>query len=848
MNYGKNKASQQQKEISSKSTMKKKRTGVRLFKGFLLCVILVAILGMVGTGLFLKKIVDDAPKISPEDVEPSKYTTFVYAADGTTETKRFISEGSNRINKTIDQIPKDLQNAFVAIEDERFYKHNGIDLQGIARAGVIGLTTGNFSEGASTLTQQLIKNNVFPNFTKEKTFYDSLERKLQEQYLAVEIEKQMDKNQILENYLNTINLGQNSLGVQVAAKRYFGKDVSELTLSEDAVIAGITQSPSKYNPITNPEANARRRKKVLDNMFEQKYITQAQHDEAMADNVYERIQNLNSTLDNSVPNSYFVDAMSQQIIEDLQNFKNYSENQAYNALYSGGLKVFSTQDLGIQGICDEEMNNDENYPSSVQYGLSYVLTIRRADGTVENLDHNAVQTYRRNAYGVDSLTFGSPEEGQALIDEFKSTIAREGDTYDERVNFAPQPQASVVLMDQATGQVKALVGGRGPKTESKSLNRAYSPRQPGSCFKILSTYAPALDAAGKTLATVIVDEPFSYDSGVPVKNWWGDYYKGPQTMRKAIEQSMNICAVKMLTEITPQLGFDYLKNNFSFTTLAENEQQPGGIFSDIAQATALGGITHGVTNVEMTAAYASIANNGTYNRPIYYTKILDHDGNILIENPGESHQALKDTTAALLTNAMQDVITQGTGTKAQLSNMPVSGKTGTTTNDVDIWFSAFTPYYTCSVWSGYDDNTSLSNLGTSYHLVIWRNIMERVHANLPHKDFVMPPSIEQKSVCTVTGNLAIAGVCPSYTEFFAVGTAPAETCSGNHGGTINKKETQEEPQNNTNGTETPSAPSHEGGNITPETPPATPPETPPETPPTPPETPPTPPETPPTTP
>lgn len=190
------------------------------------------------------------------DVKPSGYTTFVYADDGKTEIQRFVASGSNRVYKTLDEIPEDLQHAFIAIEDERFYDHNGIDLQGIARAAMVGLTSGNFSEGASTLTQQLIKNNVFPEFTEEKTFYDRLQRKLQEQFLALEIEKQMSKEEILEAYLNTINLGQNSLGVQSAAQRYFAKDVSELTLSECAVIAGITQSPSGYNPVTNPEANA----------------------------------------------------------------------------------------------------------------------------------------------------------------------------------------------------------------------------------------------------------------------------------------------------------------------------------------------------------------------------------------------------------------------------------------------------------------------------------------------------------------------------------------------------------------------------------------------------------------
>ena len=239
MNYGKKKASQKQKKITSKSTMQGKRIGVRLFKAFLLCIIVVGITAVAGVGVFAKKIIDDSPEITPDKVKPKGFTSYVFADDGTTEIARFVKSGANRTAKSITEIPEDLQHAIVAIEDERFYEHNGIDLQGIIRAGVIGLTSGDFSQGASTLTQQLIKNNLF-DFMSEDTFYDSVKRKLQEQYLAVQIEKQMDKDAILESYLNTINLGQNCLGVQAAAKRYFGKDVSEMNLSECAVIAGIT--------------------------------------------------------------------------------------------------------------------------------------------------------------------------------------------------------------------------------------------------------------------------------------------------------------------------------------------------------------------------------------------------------------------------------------------------------------------------------------------------------------------------------------------------------------------------------------------------------------------------------
>lgn len=817
MNYGKKKASKKQQTITSKSTMQGKRVGVRLFKAFLLCLIAVCIIGAAGGFIFLKKIIDNSPEISPSDVRPSGYTTFVLADDGTTEIERFVTSGSNRVYKSIDEIPVDLQHAFVAIEDERFYDHNGIDPKGIARAAVKGIISGgDFSEGASTITQQLIKNNVFPNFVSEKTFYDKVERKLQEQFLALDIEKQMSKNEILESYMNTINLGQNSLGVQSASKRYFNKDVSELTLSECAVIAGITQNPTLYNPVTNPEENSKRREEVLNKMLDQGYIDQAAHDEAMADDVYARIQNVDSQIGDDSPYSYFVDALSEQVIEDLVNRLDYTENQAYNALYSGGLTIYSTQNLRMQQICDEEMNNDENYPWLQEVGLSYALTVTRADGTVENFGSGHIKNYVKDAYGDEQgLLFSSQEEAQAMIDEWKATIAQEGDTYDEKAAFTPQPQAAVTLMDQTNGQIKALVGGRGEKTTSQSLNRAYkgSTRQPGSCFKILSTYAPALDSAGKTLADILTDKQITYSNGTPLKNASGTYM-GDVTVREAISNSLNTCAVQEIQDITPSLGYEYVTKNFKMNTLHED--------SDINESLALGGLTDGVYNYELCAAFASIANGGVYNSPTLYTKILDHDGNVLLEGNGDTHTALKDTTAALLTSAMETVVNEGTGRAAQLDNMPVAGKTGTTDHDQDLWFCGFTPYYTCSVWGGYDENKSLTGIDTTYRFRIWTSIMNRVHEGFEYREFTMPNSIEQKTVCSITGKLARAGSCPAITEYFAPDTVPTEVCPG-HGGSGKEDSDDEEgtdnntDNNNGTGTNTPTTPTTPGGTTDPGT-------------------------------
>ena len=781
MNYGKKKAAKRQKKITSKSTMQGKRIVVRLFKALLICIILAAVVGVAGGGLFIKKIIDDTPHVSASDVKPKGFTTFVYADDGSTEIERFVSSGSNRVYKSIDEIPKDLQHAFVAIEDERFYKHNGIDLQGIARAAVVGIARGgNFTEGASTLTQQLIKNNVFPNFTKEKTFYDKFQRKIQEQYLALQIEKKMDKSEIIESYLNTINLGQNCLGVQAASQRYFGKDVSDLTLSECAVIAGITQSPSTYDPITHPDNNKVRRNKVLKNMLEQDYISQKQYDEALADDVYARIQTTNTASQADNTYSYFVDALAQQVIQDLKDQLGYTDTQAYNAVYSGGLSIYSTQNQTMQQICDEEANDDSNYPGLKEYGLDYALTVTRADGSTENYGSNNIKNYVKETYGKDQgLLYSSEDAARAMVEEWKATIAREGDTYDERITITPQPQSSITIMDQKTGQIKAMVGGRGEKASSLGLNRAYqgSKRQPGSTFKILAAYAPALDSCDKTLATTIDDEPYTLKNGQVLRNA-NKQYGGTTTLREGIKRSINVVAVKLSDEITQELGYEYCQK-FGISTLVKNKTINGKVFDDsTSQTLALGGITEGVYNYEMCAAYATIANGGEYNKPTLYSKVVDHDGNVLLDGTGESHTVLKDSTAYLLTSAMEDVVNSGTGTACQLPNMPVAGKTGTTTSNKDLWFCGFTPYYTCAVWGGYDDNKEC-NSDTSFRFRLWKSIMSRIHENLEEKDFKVPSSVERKSICTITGKLAGSG-CPSITEYFAKDTLPAETCSG-HG-------------------------------------------------------------------
>lgn len=783
MNYSKKSLAAKERQITSTASLVRKKFTVILFKALLLCFLaLVIIGGCAGIGAF-KGIIASAPDISDIDPTPTGYLSVVLDNQGN-QTATLVASGSNRVYVTLNEIPLNLQHAFVAIEDERFYDHNGIDIKGIIRAGFSGIRNGfHFDQGASTITQQLLKNNVFEGWTTQSGI-ERIQRKIQEQYLAIELSKVKSKEWVLENYLNTINLGQNTLGVQSASRRYFGKDVSELNLSESAVIAGITKNPSAYNPVSHPEENKKRRKLVLKNMKDQDFISESQYQEALEDDVYSRIQQVNIEYAEENPNSYFVDALIDQVVQDLVEKKGYTDTQAYKAIYNSGLTIQSTQDMGIQKICDEEVNNLENYATQPLYSFSYRLTIEHTDGSIENFSDQTMLSHYRASNADYSLNFSSVEEAQAAIDAYKAEILEPGDSIPEggeSTVFTMQPQASVTILDQYTGDVKAIVGGRGEKSGSRTLNRATSTtRQPGSTFKVLAAFAPALDTAGMTLATVQDDCPFSYSNGTSLRNYDNSYH-GFTTIRYAITESINVVTVKTMADISPQVGFDYLEN-FGFTTLSQD---------DIVESLSLGGITNGVTNLELTAAYATIADKGTYTKPRFYTRILDHNKNVLIDNTPETHTVLKETTAFLLTDAMKDVLTKGTGSAAKFSNMPTAGKTGTTTKNRDVLFSGYTPYYTCSVWCGFDDNSPQDNALTSNPKKLWKNIMGRIHDGLPQKDFDKPEGIITAKVCKKSGKLAVEGLCDAdprgsmfEMEFFAAGTEPTEYCDHHVSATI----------------------------------------------------------------
>lgn len=652
--------------------------------------------GIFGAALiFLLIQIVQAPKLSEVDAAPDGYLSTILDNDENVINTLYVTE-SNRIYVGLENIPKELQEAFIAIEDARFYSHHGIDLKGIIRAISLGVKNGEMTQGASTITQQLLKNNVFTDWMSEDSFYDSLCRKVQEQFLAIRLEQNYSKEWILENYLNTINLGGGTRGVQVAAQYYFGKDVSELSLAECALIAGITKNPTTYNPLLNPKKSLERQELVLKAMLDQGYISQEQYDAAILEDVIGSLKERSENAKLKVF-SWFEDALLLQIVEDLTATYRYDEEEAWNLIYSGGLTIYSTQDTKLQNICESEATNSGWY--------------------------------------------------------------------------SDDQELSVVMTDVSSGAVLAIVGSSHEKDASLAYNRATDAvRQPGSTIKVIGEYAAALDKGKITLGTVVDDAPYEYSNGTEIKNSYTNY-KGMTTIRDAIATSSNVVALKTYQTAGERTVFEYL-DKFGITTLTDDDKN---------EAISIGGTYNGVTNLEMTAAYNAIANEGKYIRPYFYTKVVNRDGDVILENTQTFEQVMNKSSAQLLTSAMKDVITKGTGQGAAVSGVELAGKSGTTNEKKDLWFVGYSAYYTCGVWGGYDDNSAQSD-GT-YVKKIWKEMMRESHEGMEKASLGSEESLVSAIICKKCGNLAIEGVCDSTAqgnmvqkESFVSGTEPKMTC------------------------------------------------------------------------
>ena len=745
MNYSNNANKNTPTSKKRKKNKKRENSVITILLRIFIILIIIGCFAIGGAflGAYMG-IIESAPPINTSDAVPESYTSIIYDADGN-EIDRLHGE-ENREYVKLSVIPDHLKNAVIAIEDERFYQHNGVDIKGMARALVVNITSMDFSQGASTITQQLMKNEILSSEKK-------LKRKLQEQYLAVNFEKALEeslnskekaKDYILELYLNTMALNHGLNGVQSASLFYFEKDVSELTLAESAAIAGITKNPSAYSPLTQPEANKVRQGLILDSMLRLGFITQSEHDAATAEDIYSNIAGkTNSEDDMGVANhNYFVDSAIVALADQLIAEKGMSRQQAYNLIYSGGLKIYLTVDSKMQSIMEESFSNDALFPPS---GTSYTVTY-----AISVMDKKTEEQIHFSREEIVS----SEKDIETFVQSVKDEVLNDTNTFVlDKVTVAKSLQAAMTIIDYYNGHVKAIVGGR-EKTGDLVFNRATQAlRQPGSCFKVLASYAPAIDLGIVMPGTIIVDEPFTYDGWSP-KNWYSSGFRGPRTVRQGIESSLNILAAKTIVQVGVDRAYDYLLN-FGFTSLVDSRAGASGIVSDRIPALSLGGITDGISVLELTAAYGTIANDGVYTKPIFYTKVLDHNGNILIDNTQpETHRVIKATTAYMLTDMMKDVLTGsgGTGHLARFSNvkMPIAGKTGTTSNNIDLAFAGYTPYYVAGIWMGYDIPKAMS-YDKSYHLLLWKDVMEKVHVGLETRDFIMPSGISTKTLCTISG-------------------------------------------------------------------------------------------------
>lgn len=590
-------------------------------------------------------------------------SNIVYLDPNTGEEKNLLtlSSDENRIWVDLDATPKNLQNAFIAIEDERFPIHNGVDIKRTLKATLTYFLDkltgkgGQASLGGSTITQQLIKNITGDD---EQT----ISRKISEISKAIDLEKKLSKDQILELYLNCIFLSQNCHGVQTAANLYFDKDVSQLNLAECASIASITQNPALYDPFINPDKNKEKQELVLAKMLSLGYITQEEYDEAV-NYPLTFSKDTAATKKEEIITSYYVDQVVRDAISRLQE-KGYSESLATKMVYSGGLKIYCAYDPEIQSIVEEYYYNTNNFPDS-------------------------------------------------------------------------SAQSSIVIIDPSDGRVVAMAGGIGEKEASFTLNRAaQSPRQPGSTIKPLAVYAPALDNGTINTSTRVMDKRKSYDGWVP-RNYSYTYSNSEVGLDYALQQSLNTVPVEIMSDMGIQTSFDFMTQKLGFTTLVEAEEINGEIYTDLGYAQlALGGLTHGATNIEMTAAYCIFPNQGVYNKPYTFTEIKNESGETILtgRDSDTTWEAIKPETAAIMNRYLNSVVTSGTGRGAALSDGTfTAGKTGTTSENFDRWFIGYSPYYVASVWYGYDTPASIE-MSSNPCIPVWKNVMDKVHSTIKKKN------------------------------------------------------------------------------------------------------------------
>ena len=617
-----------------------------------------------------------------------------------------------------EDMPENLKNAYVSIEDERYYKHHGVDIKRTGSAIInYVIHIGNSSFGGSTITQQLVKNLTGDNS-------GAISRKVKEWWKAYLLECYFSKEEILDMYLNVIYVGPNIYGVGAGSKYYFNKNVQELSLAECAFLAGINNSPNSYNPFDeetdNTEKIQNRTITVLDKMLELEYITEEEHDTAVAE-----VENGLSFDKGNVESSdgiysYHTDALITEIMEDIADKKNISEDFATNYIYLSGLTIKSTQNSSIQDRTEEEFD--------------------------------------KRQYNIASREGGDPA------------------------------QAAMVIIDHQTGQVIACVGGLGEKDTARGLNRAtQSTRQTGSSIKPLAVLAPGIDKKKFTAATIYADVEKTFEGNYSPKNY--DGYLGEVTVRRAVESSQNIPFVEMMEEIGIKTSISYLKD-MGVTSLTDKDE---------SLSLALGGLDKGITPLEMAAAYATIANDGVYIEPTFYSEITNQSGKTVIEANPESHRVFSEQVAYILKEILTQPVTgnNGTATYCSISGIDVAAKTGTTDENYDRWLCGFTPYYTAATWFGYDQNETIYFNRQNPAGIIWANVMRSIHSGLDNATFEKPSWIQTETICADSGEIANSGCTNTYEEYFLWGTKPGN-CTEHSGNRVTSTNTNRQEETNQN--------------------------------------------------
>lgn len=866
--------------MSNNKYRRKPRFTLKKLLVITLMTVLISLTLFAGSvGLAFVNILTTAPEIDPYSINSGfEETSLIFDKDKNLLEK--VETAEYRTFVKLNKVPQFLKDAFISIEDERFYEHPGVDPKGILSSLYENFKAGGVVRGASTITQQLIKNTFLSN---EQT----LTRKLKEIYLALNLETKLSKDQILESYLNMISLGQNSYGVQEASRTYFSKNVDEINIAQAALLAGIVKGPNIYqpfyrvSPLKFDEATMRkigeteilgekyilvfntksvqRQKVILKKMLELGKINKAEYDEAINFDVVASLKP--SAKKESEITSYATDYVKNQVVEDLMEKYQITKQKAQERLFTGGLRIYSTIDTKVQKDLDEVNRNFNGIllgdlkrykaPLLVDRNLDKAGNIVDKDGNLvyykkENLltddgylfipkgefsinangdlaiTSSRILAYKKSTDIQDYYTIDGSKNllthrvgGLAVPDAYYLRQARhsliiKAEFFEKNDKFykvnetgnlfiSPeyfynnktglvQPQSATVIMDYKTGHIVAMIGGRDVKG-SRILNRATdTARQPGSSMKPLAVYLPALDN-GFTAASPILDIPMITADG---KVWPNNVYtgfKGITTLRESLIYSINVSSARTLKKIGIPTSIKYLKklgiineenpSNDNFVQSSENKTHNDENLASLA----LGGMTKGVSPLDMTAAYSAIANDGVYNEPIIYTKVLDKDGNIVLEKEAKQRRVVSPQIAYVMKDILRSTAYEHTGKNAIIKGQASAGKTGTTDYNADFWFVGFTNYYTAATWMGNDSPKITITQNSWLAAKLWGHIMTKIHQDKESKpQFAQPDGIVKAYVCTKSGKKPNQ-FCSSdprgvvREEIFAKGTEPTETCN-----------------------------------------------------------------------